>query len=98
LGLKRLRLIDFQSLDGKNELVVPMISQALKRCRHEGIHMLEIIGFGPEKQRIINSIAPHRRVLSSWLYFYKTSDHYLAKALQDPRSWDPSCLDGDASL
>jgi hypothetical protein len=97
-GLNRLRLIDFQALDGKNELLVPMLSWALDRCRREGIHMLEVIGFGPGKQRIIDSIAPHRRALSSWLYFYKTNDPYLAKALTDVRSWDPSCFDGDASL
>lgn len=98
LDLSRLRLIDFQVLEGKNELLVPMLYQALGKCRSEGIHMLDIIGFGPEKQRIIDSIAPHRRALPSWLYFYKTSDQYLAKVLKDPRSWDPSCFDGDASL
>ena len=98
LDLNRLRLIDFQTLDGKNELLVPMLSRALDRCRREGIHMLEIVGVGSEKQRIIDSIAPHRRALPSWLYFYKTRDTYLAKALQDPKSWDPSCFDGDASL
>jgi hypothetical protein len=97
-GLNRLSLIDFQSLNGKNERLVPMLSWALDRCRRERIHMLGIIGFGPGKQRIINSIAPHRRALRSWLYFYKTNDQYLAKALDDPRSWDPSCFDGDASL
>jgi hypothetical protein len=78
--------------------VVPILSQALQRCRQEGIDMLEIVGFGPEKQRIINSIAPHRRLLSSWFYFYKAGDPHLAKALEDPQSWDPSCFDGDASL
>lgn len=98
LDLNRLRLIDFQALDGRNELVVPILSQVLKRCHREGIHMLEILGFGPGKRCIIDSIAPYRRLLSSWSYFYKASDQYLAKALEDPRSWDPSCFDGDASL
>ena len=98
LGLNRLRLIDFQSLENRNELLIPILCAALDRCRTEGVHMLEIIGLNPAKQRIVDHAVLHRRVLPSWLYFYKTNDDQLAKALEDPRSWDPSCFDGDASL
>jgi hypothetical protein len=98
LSLKRLRLIDFQALNGRNELLLPILVRALERCRSEGIHMLDAIGFGPKKQRILDSIEPHRRTLSSWLYYYKARDKHLANSLTDPSCWDPSCFDGDASL
>ena len=98
LGLDRLRLIDFQSLPDSNEVLRPMLSRALDRCRMESVHMLEIIGLSPERQRVIDDAGRRRRSLPSWLYFYKANDDRLAEALKDPRSWDPSCFDGDASL
>jgi hypothetical protein len=98
LGLNRLRLIDFQSLDNRNELFIPILSLALGRCRMEGVHMLEIIGLSLARQRILDAVVFHRRVLPSWSYFYKSNNDELTTALEDPRSWDPSCFDGDASL
>jgi hypothetical protein len=98
LGLKRLRLIDFQSLERRNDLLVPILGLALTRCRMQGIHMLEIMGLNPANQRILEHGILHKRALPSWLYFYKTNDSQLATALKDPSSWDPSCFDGDASL
>jgi hypothetical protein len=97
-GLKRLRLADFQTLESDELLLLPMLSCALKRCREEGIHMLEILGVGPGKARIIARLAPYRRQLSSWLSFYKTNDPELVESLKDPNRWDLSCFDGDISL
>jgi hypothetical protein len=93
-----MRLVDFQSLDGNSELLLPLLCHALARCRREGIHMLEAIGFPPEKQRVIDSLLPNWRNLESWLYFYKAAKRQLAECLKDPQVWDPSCFDGDASL
>jgi hypothetical protein len=96
--LRRLRLIDFQTLEGKNESLVPMIDLALKRCRAEGVHMLEALGFPPDKQSIIDRAAPYKRGLNCWPYFYKSNGKNLAENLNNPTVWDPSCFDGDASL
>jgi len=97
-SLKRMRLVDFQTLDDKTELLVPILSRAFERCQREGIHMLEAMGFAPDKQRVIDSLLPHRRPLSSWRYFYKTGNRELAERLKNPEVWDTSCFDGDASL
>jgi hypothetical protein len=97
-SLKRMRLIDFQVLEGNAELLRALICHALARCRREGIHMLECIGLTPDKQRVIDALAPHWRKLSSWRYFYKATNRQLAQTLEDPAVWDPSCFDGDASL
>ena len=98
LGLFRMRLVDFQTAPGRTELLKPILHSALERCRHEGIHMLEAIGFCGEKQRLIDSLAPYYRELTSWRYFYKTNDWHLAARLEDPQTWDATCFDGDASL
>jgi hypothetical protein len=97
-GLNRIRLVDFQSLDGQVGLLKPILSGALARCRREGIHMLEALGFCADKQKIIESLSPYYRELSSWRYFYRTNDQSLAASLKDPQVWDATCFDGDASL
>jgi len=96
--LQRMRLIDFQALAGQNELLRPIVAHALERCHDEGVHMLEAMGFSAEKQRVIDSTAPHYRELGAWRYFYKAKNEQLAHRLRDPEVWDPCCFDGDASL
>jgi hypothetical protein len=96
--LQRMRLIDFQALPGQTELLRPILAQALQRCHDEGLHMLEAMGFSGEKQRVIDSTAPHYRELGAWRYFYKAKDPQLAQRLRDPEVWDACGFDGDASL
>jgi hypothetical protein len=98
INLKRVRLIDFQVLNGDSKILVPMLAWALRRCQEEGIHMLEAYGFRPDKQHVIDSLAPYRRKLPSWFYFYKTWDKSFGEELKDPQVWDPSHYDGDSSL
>ena len=97
-GLRRMRLVDFQALDGTTTTLGPMLSWACQRCRCEGIDMLESIGFSTAKRNVIRESAPWERKLPCWLYFYKTRDKSLADKLTDPNVWDPSQFDGDASL
>jgi len=98
INLKRVRLIDFQVLNGDTQLLRPMLAWGLRKCREEGIHMMEAYGFRPDKQGVIDSLAPHRRRLPSWFYFYKTWDKAFGEQLKDPEVWDPSHFDGDSSL
>jgi hypothetical protein len=98
LGLIRMRLVDFQTLHDQNELLLPILSSALERCRQEHIHMLEASGFAAEKQKFIDSLSPCGRPLDAWRFLYKAAQPGLAERLKDPTAWDPSCLDGDASL
>ena len=97
LGLKRVRVIDFQSLKPDKELFVPLLLWALDRCRKERIHMLEHVGLSLGS-KIPQDMAPHVRTLPSWLYFYRTTDEPLAQILSNPDVWNPSLFDGDASL
>jgi hypothetical protein len=97
-GLKRMRLVDFQSIDGTSEVLTAILRWALEYCRNGGIHMLETIGLSADRRRAIEELTPHKRELPCWMYFYKTDDTGLAQTLEDPERWDPSCFDGDASL
>src|SRR5262249_3420916 len=92
--LSRVRMVHFQALPGKEESLEAMWSYAIARCRREGIHMLEAIGFSSEKQAMIEKIAPYRRDLTSWRYFYKANAAYLSSCLTRPTAWDATCYDG----
>ena len=98
LGLTRMRLVDYQSLDNNCASLGPMVDVALDKCREEKIHMLESIGFGEKKRAILESKHPRRRRLPSWTFFFKSKDASLTNQLTQPELWDPTIYDGDASL
>ena len=80
-GLTRVRLVDFQTLSGRTELLVPLIAWGLDKCHEQRVHMLEAIGFAHRKQEILRILAPYRRDLPSWLYFYKANNATLGQTL-----------------
>ena len=98
IGLKRVRLVDFQSLMGFENTLRSFLSWSLRRCRQEHVHILEVMGCWPDRADLRTLPPPHTRTLSSWTYYYKAKDKALAAALQDSPSWAPSSFDGDASL
>jgi hypothetical protein len=97
-GLKRMRLVDFQSLDSHRMLLSSALSWALRKCQDEGIHVLEISGRWLEKGELIHAVAPYRRKLSTWTFFYRANTPQLEERLKDRSAWAPSLYDGDASL
>ncbi len=100
-SLKRMRLIDFQTLASgpvASQDLEALMGHALNKCRKQGIHMLESIGVCSEKRAMLEALRPYRRKLPTWLYFYKTRDRVLAQEMESPLAWDPAGLDGDASL
>ena len=98
IGLKRVYLADFQTLDDDYNILAGMISCGIQRCREEGIHMLEIVGFNHQKKKTVMKLSPHKRKLDSWPFFYKVNNSLLAERLENPDIWDPCLLDGDSSL
>ena len=98
VGLKRARIIDFQSIDDDPDLFTSILSAGIKRCQEEGIDLLEVIGFNSGKRSIMAKYAQHKRRLPSWPFYYKTGSSLLVEKLSDPMVWDPCLLDGDASF
>ena len=105
INLKRVGLIDYQALpesgdrsSSEDVIFESILAWGLSECAAQGIHMLEAIGFRPDKQRVIDRFAHHRRELAAWRYFHKTPCETLQRELHDPDAWDPSLFDGDASL
>ena len=98
IGLKRVVLVDFQTTGENSDSLIEMISSGISRCRREGIHMLEIVGFDSQKRESIKKYFPHERKLSTWPFFYKTREKLLLRELQDAKVWNPCLFDGDGSL
>lgn len=97
INLKRVRLIDLQTLTPNPNIIFKLIASAEKRCRQEGIHMLEAIGFHTQKRQTLAKWLPHRRKLPVWP-FYQTNNPFLEQELQNPDVWDTCLFDGDGSL
>jgi hypothetical protein len=98
LGLKRIRFLDFQALTGYEKIIGSALNCMLRKCRREGVHVLEYAGRWLNRPGLPSLSAPYQRTLSYWTCYYKARDKELCEALKDPKAWAPSLFDGDASL
>jgi hypothetical protein len=98
VGLKRARLVDLQALPGNEDALTPIVAAILRQCRHEGVHMLESIGFTRSTRAFLESHSPYSRRLPAWLFFYKAKDEALDRALSSGAMWNVCSYDGDGSL
>ena len=98
IGLRRVRLIDYQSLDGDTSLLAPILAAAIERCRREGTAVLESIGWELDSGHLMHRIAPRVRTMASWQYYYKAAHPALANRLKDAAAWTPSQYDGDICI
>ena len=97
-GIRRMRLIDFQTLEPDSDLLPPLIQRALRRCAAEGIDVLDHLGCGLPKMRRLDELAPYRRKLTHWPFYYRATEPALHAELSQAQVWDPSSFDGDASF
>jgi hypothetical protein len=98
LSLRRVRLVDFVSLDGSLAMLGSILRAVLDRCDEEQIHILETTGAWLEPGDYIDRIVPYKRRLSTWIYFYRANTRSLSAKLADAQAWLPSLYDGNASL
>lgn len=100
LALTRYHLADLQCLDNSEtqNACAALLGHSLEICRKEGVHMLEAIGFTPEKRAVLESFAPLRRKMPGWPFYFKSRDAEIETALSAAAAWDPSVYDGDGSL
>jgi hypothetical protein len=97
-GLTRMRLADFQSLSNNPDDTAALIHKAMDICREDSVDAFEIAGSGLPELRAWEAIAPYRRALPAWCYFFHSNDETLMQTLQTPAVWEPSTFDGDSSI
>lgn len=98
IGLRRVRLIDYQSWCDEGAWLPPLLADALERCRQDGTAVLESIGWRIGGGDLMDKLAPHFRTLPSWQYFYKAANSELRELLKDRAVWNASHYDGDACI
>jgi hypothetical protein len=98
IGLRRMQLVDYQTVDASDDLLPALIRRALHQSALAECDILEHVGCNLPKMRQIDALAPYRRAIPSWPYFYTAPDPALATELKEPAAWDPSTYDGDASF
>lgn len=97
-GIRRMRLVDYQTLEPDTDLLAGMLQAALKRCMAEGIYVLEHLGVGLPGLDSFDRCAPYRRKWSHWPYSFHAADPAIAAELRSAEAWNPSSYDGDASF
>jgi hypothetical protein len=97
-GLKRVRLVDFQALQGGSAALGPILAWMLEECRLAGFDVLEVPGSWLERVGGPKMSAPYRRTPKSWSHYYTAGDAGLAGELKNPAAWIPTLFDEDASI
>jgi hypothetical protein len=97
-GVRRMRLIDYQSVEPESDLLPSLLLATLQQCAAEDVWVLEHLGRGIPKMLALDRCAPHHRKLPSWPYYYHAVDPVLEAELAKREAWDPSGFDGDASF
>jgi hypothetical protein len=95
---RRMRVIDYQTLEPDVDLLPELLKPALARCAAEDFYVLDHLGCGLPRMRGFDRLAPYRYTHSNWPFYYHTADPALAAELSRPEAWEPSTFDGDASI
>ena len=98
IGLKRMQIVDLQTLSNNDNTTTDLITNAIMYARKQGVHILEIIGFGDDVRNQAVKMNPYVRKLSHSPFFYKLINKDLKHAFSDKIEWDTSLYDGDGSL
>ena len=98
IDLRRVRLVDYQSRDGDMTPLLSILADVIERCRQDGTAVLESIGWRLDPGDVMDRLAPYRRTMPSWQYFYTVTDPALAVTLRERTVWNPSQYDGDACI
>jgi hypothetical protein len=96
-GLRRMRLIDYQTVETDTDLLPGILRVVLQHCAAEDLYVLEHVGRGLPKMQAIDQSASYRRKLP-WAFYYHAANPALHAELRTPEVWDPSQFDGDASI
>ena len=98
IGLKRMKIIDIQTLSNNEETATALITNAIKYAQKQGVYVLELIGFGQDIRRQAAKMNPYVRKLSYSPFFYKLINKELKYIFSEKIEWDASLYEGDGSL
>ncbi len=98
IGLKRMKIVDLQTSSNNEQDISNLIGNAATYAKKEGVHILELMGFGKNIREQALKTNPYIRTLSSSPFFYKLISDELKNVFSEDIEWDASLFDGDGSL
>lgn len=98
IGLKRMQIIDIQTLSNNEETATALITNAIIYAQKQGVYVLELIGFGQDIRRQAAKMNPYVRKLSYSPFFYKLINKELKNTFSEKVEWNASLYEGDGSL
>ena len=98
IGLKRMQIVDFQTLSNDVESTNNLLANAIMYAQKEKAHILELTGFGNNIREQALKTNPYVRTLSYSPFFYKIMSEKLKNVFSEDIEWDASLFDGDGSL
>ena len=98
IDLKRMQIVDIQILSNNKEDCKNLIANAIRFARKQGVHILELVGFGDDIRHQASQTNPYVRTLAYSPFFYKLISEELKNAFSGKIEWSASLFDGDGSL
>jgi hypothetical protein len=96
--LDRYHLVDLQILELSVEAVEGLLAAALDLARREGVGMLDAVGFDLPKRKIMEALRPYIRTTERFPFWYKLVTPFAGLNPAHTETWDPTLLDGDATI
>ena len=92
-GLKRMRLVNYQSLEDEREPLWAMLSRELEICRQQGVHILEDVGCSVDA-----AAAPRPQEVGVLAVLLQSERRRPGGKTEGSGASRPSLFDGDSSL
>jgi hypothetical protein len=97
-GLKKSVVADTFVKQDDPEVVKALWAAAYESAKHEGSHVLEVLGFPPNIRLACVEWKPYVRKYPASPYYYKAADPALHETLSDAAAWYATPFDGDGTL
>ena len=79
IGLKRMKIVDIQTSSNIEEDTNNLIANAIVYARKQGVHILELMGFGKNIREQALKTNPYIRTLSYSPFFSGVNGHKIAQ-------------------
>ena len=97
-GLKKSVVADTFVKQDDPEVVKALWTAAYESAKHQGSHVLEVLGFPPSIRMACAEWKPYVRKYPASPYYYKAADPALHEALSEASAWYATPFDGDGTL
>ena len=98
-GLSKMVVVDLVVVATfPDKIYEAILLSSIDKASKRGYDIFELVGFNKEIRRHFTNFKPFKRRFSLCPYLYKTDHEDLKILLSKEEHWNPSMIDGDASI